>query len=135
MPQARLMRSETDRMIAGVCGGLAVYLGIDPVFVRLAFAVLLFASGIGLPIYLLLWIIMPSAGSVDGTGAEVIQKNVNEFGETVSASVGRIGRPGTIGAILVLLGAYFLLSQFGWGGGWFWPLMLIGGGVYLLLRR
>lgn len=39
MQQTRLMRSETDKMIAGVCGGLAEYLNIDPVLVRLAFVV------------------------------------------------------------------------------------------------
>ena len=53
MQQARLMRSETDKMIAGVCGGLADYLNIDPVLVRLAFVVLFLASGIGLAIYAL----------------------------------------------------------------------------------
>ncbi|MCP5191354.1 MAG: PspC domain-containing protein, partial [Pseudomonadales bacterium] len=51
---ARLMRSETDKMFAGVCGGLAVYLGVDSVFVRLAFALLIFTGGIGLPLYFLL---------------------------------------------------------------------------------
>jgi phage shock protein PspC (stress-responsive transcriptional regulator) len=122
-------------MLAGVCGGVAAYLGVDSVFVRLAFVVLLFASGIGLPIYLILWLVMPSEGSEVGTSAEVIQKNVNEFGETVSAGIGRVGRPGTVGIVLVLFGAYFLLGQFGWGSGWFWPLVLIGGGIYLLLRR
>ena len=60
MQQARLMRSESDKMLAGVCGGLADYLNVDPVLVRLAFVVLLLASGIGLAIYALLWIILPT---------------------------------------------------------------------------
>ena len=50
MQQARLMRSESDKMLAGVCGGLADYLNVDPVLVRLAFVVLFLASGIGLAI-------------------------------------------------------------------------------------
>ena len=55
MQQARLLRSETDKMLGGVCGGLADYLNIDPVLVRLAFVVLFLASGLGLVVYLLLW--------------------------------------------------------------------------------
>ena len=49
MQQTRLMRSETDKMIAGVCGGLADYVGIDPVLVRLAFVFLLWPAASGSP--------------------------------------------------------------------------------------
>ena len=66
MPETKLTRNETDRMIAGVCGGLAAYLNIDSVLVRLAFIILFFASGIGFPIYLILWVIMPSEAGSDG---------------------------------------------------------------------
>lgn len=136
MSQARLTRSDTDRMIAGVCGGLAHYLNVDPVLVRLAFILLFFASGIGFPLYLILWIIMPGESSVDEVEGDVIQKNISEVGETVYSGVNRLGRPGTIGVMLILLGAYFLVSQFGWlEGAVFWPLLIVGFGVYLLLRR
>lgn len=136
MSQARLTRSDTDRMIAGVCGGLAHYLNVDPVLVRLAFILLFFASGIGFPLYLILWIIMPGESSVDEVEGDVIQKNISEVGETVYSGVNRLGRPGTIGVMLILLGAYFLISQFGWlEGAVFWPLLIVGFGVYLLLRR
>ncbi|MCA9971446.1 MAG: PspC domain-containing protein [Anaerolineales bacterium] len=136
MSQGRLTRSETDKIIAGVCGGLAAYLEVDPVLVRLAFVVLLFASGIGLPIYVILWVIMPRADTVDQPNSEIIQKNIAEMGSTVSE---RIGRSGTVGTIFILLGAYFLFSQLGWldwlGGGILWPLIIIGLGAYLLVRR
>jgi phage shock protein PspC (stress-responsive transcriptional regulator) len=46
-------------MIAGVCGGLADYLNVDPTVIRLVFLLLLFAGGGGLFIYLILWVIMP----------------------------------------------------------------------------
>lgn len=66
--QTRLMRSATERMIAGVCGGLAEYFVIDPALVRLIFVLVFFTSGLSLPIYLVLWLIMPAraadAGSV-----------------------------------------------------------------------
>jgi phage shock protein C len=55
----RLYRSETDRMIAGVCGGLAEYLDVDPVLVRLAMVLFTLAGGSGILVYLIAWIIMP----------------------------------------------------------------------------
>ncbi len=55
----RLMRPQSDRMIGGVCGGLARYLKLDPVLVRLAFVLLTLFKGIGLVIYLILLILMP----------------------------------------------------------------------------
>jgi len=54
----RLTRSETDKRIAGVCGGLGEYFGIDPILVRVAF-VLLALMGPGLIAYIVLWIVMP----------------------------------------------------------------------------
>lgn len=139
MSDERLTRSETDSMIAGVCGGLAAYLGIDSVLVRLAFVVLLFASGIGFPIYFILWVIMPRADTADQPNAEIIQKNIEEMGSTVTTSVNRFGRPGTVGIVFIVLGLYFLFETFGWldwiGGGLIWPLLIIGLGAYLLVRR
>src|SRR5436309_109070 len=54
----RLTRSETDKRIAGVCGGLGEYFGIDPILVRVAF-VLLALMGPGVIAYIVLWIVMP----------------------------------------------------------------------------
>jgi phage shock protein C len=59
MDTKRLVRSKRERMIAGVCGGLAQYLGLDPTIVRLIFILLLFAPPSGVLIYLILWLIMP----------------------------------------------------------------------------
>ena len=131
MPEAQLRRSKTDRMVAGVCGGLSDYLQIDPVLVRLAFVILLFASGIGVPIYLILWIVMPEADGESSTDR-------TETTETVTADR-RLGRPITVGIALLLLGFYFLFSEFGWlnwiSSGVFWPLVIIAFGAYLILRQ
>ena len=139
MSETRLTRSNNDKVIAGVCGGLAAYLDIDSVLVRLAFVILLFASGIGLPIYVILLIVMPEQDNDSSSDAEVIQKNLGEMGETVYSGVSRMGRHGTVGVLLVLLGAYFLLNQLGWlnwiSGALFWPLVIIGFGIYLLVKR
>ena len=139
MPEARLMRSETDKMIAGVCGGLAAYLGIDPVLVRLAFVILLFASGIGFPIYLILWIVTPLENETSSSTPNPVQKNLDEMGHTVKSNANRLGRPGTVGIILIMFGVYFLLSQMGWldwmGSVIFGAVVIIVVGIFLLARR
>lgn len=55
----KLYRSRKDEMIAGVCGGLADYLEVDPTIIRLAFVILFFAGTGGFWLYIILWIIMP----------------------------------------------------------------------------
>ena len=59
----QLTRSQQERMIGGVCGGLAEYFRLDPTLVRLAFVVLAFAKGFGLLVYLILLVLMPLGGS------------------------------------------------------------------------
>lgn len=56
----RLYRSRSDRVIAGVCSGLARYLEIDPVVIRVVWAVLIVVAGTGILAYLLAWLIIPS---------------------------------------------------------------------------
>jgi phage shock protein PspC (stress-responsive transcriptional regulator) len=65
MQNKRLTRSETNKMIGGVCAGLGNYFSIDPTVVRLIFAGLVVFFGQGLLLYLILWIVMP----VEETGS------------------------------------------------------------------
>lgn len=63
---AKLHRSKNSRMIAGVCGGIAEYLGWSPTMVRLAFLLLIALTsavtfGGGLLIYAIFWVLMPEA--------------------------------------------------------------------------
>ncbi len=60
----RLYRSQKDKMIAGVCGGIAEVLDIDPTVVRLVFVLLALLGGHGILLYLILWLIMPRADMV-----------------------------------------------------------------------
>jgi len=55
----RLCRSRTDRKLAGVCGGVAAFLGWDPTLVRVLWIVLTLLGGSGVLIYLILWLAMP----------------------------------------------------------------------------
>ncbi len=60
MQTRQLRRSRTNRRIAGVCGGLGAYFGIDPTLIRLLFVLLALPGGApGLLIYLILWLVMP----------------------------------------------------------------------------
>ena len=66
METKKLYRSRTDKMIAGVCGGLGKYFNIDPTLVRLIFVVLLLLGvGSGLLIYIILMVIMPEEPALD----------------------------------------------------------------------
>ncbi len=101
MNAKRLVRSRENRMLAGVCGGLGDYFNIDPTLVRLGFAFLFFV-GAGSPflVYLLLWLIVPEAGSTYASpsesisaGVDEIAKTARQFGEDVRAKVEQVRTP------------------------------------------
>jgi phage shock protein PspC (stress-responsive transcriptional regulator) len=64
----RLYRSRSDRVISGVCGGLARYLNVDPVIVRVAAVALVFAGGAGLLLYAAAFLLVPNEGEGGGPG-------------------------------------------------------------------
>jgi len=66
-----LKRSRTDRMVAGVCGGIGEYLGIDPNVIRLVWVVVtVFTVGTGILAYLLAWLVIPEEAPLEtGTGS------------------------------------------------------------------
>jgi len=58
-PAKKLARSRSDRKIAGVCGGFADYLDLDPTLVRILWLMLVFFAGWGVLGYIIAWIVMP----------------------------------------------------------------------------
>ena len=60
-------------MLAGVCGGLARYLGVDATLVRIVMAVLTVAGGAGVPLYLAGWLLIPEDGSDTSLASSLIQ--------------------------------------------------------------
>jgi phage shock protein PspC (stress-responsive transcriptional regulator) len=120
----RLLRSRKDRVIGGVCGGIAEYFGVDPLIVRIAAVALAFVGGASVIAYLAALALVPAD---DGTGRPVRE---------------RPSRAGTIiGAVLIVLAGLALLHG-GFGGGWtFAPLVplaivlgLLAVGAQRLLR-
>jgi phage shock protein C len=57
----KLMRSSTDKKIAGVCGGLADYFDMDPTIIRVLWLIAVLCFGTGLLAYIILWIVLPLA--------------------------------------------------------------------------
>jgi phage shock protein PspC (stress-responsive transcriptional regulator) len=99
-PPRRLVRSRTHRVIAGVCGGLAEYLRVDPVIVRVVAVALVFAGGAGVLLYLAAMLLVPKEG---------------EGGGPAEAP----GRAVTIAGVVVLVVAIGVVLPFhgGWWGG------------------
>lgn len=66
----RLIRSTTDRWIAGICGGMGEYLEIDPNVIRVIWVIVTVLSGFfpGILIYILLWFILPEEGQARPVG-------------------------------------------------------------------
>ena len=118
-----LRRSRDDRVIAGVCGGVGAYLDIDPILLRIAFAALTLAGGSGVLIYVIAWIAIPEPGAEEAS-----------IGVSSSQRRGPVV-PLVLGGGLVLAGAALLAEEILPGiGQFFWPLVLIGIGAFVLLR-
>lgn len=92
----QLYRSRTNRIIAGVAGGIGEYLGVDPTIVRLIWVVLALTGGVGIIAYFAAWIIIP----------ECPRQEASEPPENISTKTGLM-----IGLILVALGVWFLLAN------------------------
>ena len=148
----RLYRSQADRMLTGVAGGMAEYLRIDPVIVRLLWVLaVVLTSGLGLLVYLALAVITPSLprqdldaeGETAGTAAADDETASPERGApTAAASVPadyapvRNGAALVVGSALIVIGAVALMSQFGWFDAWrLWPLILIAFGGLLIFNQ
>jgi phage shock protein C len=74
----RLYRSRTDRQFAGVCGGIADYLAIDPTLIRILWVILALAGGPGLILYIILMLVVPEEPEFVQASVEKI-KNDDEY--------------------------------------------------------
>lgn len=154
----KLYRSRTDRMIWGVCGGLASYFDVDPTIIRIAAIVSVLMSGAGIIAYIIMAVVVPLETSSATEPKEVMRENVEEikasareFGENMRSTFGKAadaepprttrsrGRSaGVIGIILVIVGVIFLLSNlnfFSWlRWAFIWPVVLIAIGLVFMFR-
>jgi phage shock protein PspC (stress-responsive transcriptional regulator) len=93
----RLYRDSGDKMIGGVCSGIANYLGIDPAIVRILFAIISFGGfGLGFLAYIILWIVLPPR-DLDGFSGKRLYRNPDDkvFGGVASGLAAYFGKSST----------------------------------------
>ena len=148
----RLERSRANRVIAGVCGGIADYFEVDATLVRVGM-VILGLGGLGVLIYIVLLIVMPLPGEPapffgDWVGFE--RQGAAMPGDpsapAPAAAPGAVADRASVeqrryglGLLLVAIGGVFFLGELGLFRGldwkFIWPLVLIVFGVYLIAER
>jgi phage shock protein PspC (stress-responsive transcriptional regulator) len=139
--QNRLVRPENGRILAGVCAGLADWIGIDVTIVRLIFIVFGVMTGSGLLIYLILWVIMPSANEAPHAQGDLSYRAGQMRDDFIQAT----SRPNMdalklFGGVLVALGVFYLVKEirpewFYWANkGVMWAIVLIGVGAIFVVR-
>jgi phage shock protein PspC (stress-responsive transcriptional regulator) len=79
MESKKLYRSRTDRKVAGVCAGLAEYIGIDPTLMRVIFVLATLAGGPGLLVYIVLAMVMPEQDKVKYVTFEEEKRKNEEY--------------------------------------------------------
>ncbi len=150
--QKRLYRSTKDRMIAGVCGGLAEYFDVDPVIIRVLFVVVTLGAGVGILGYIILWIVVPEAIIVIRDSSNPNTENESQATENTIgnsdkyANFERIpekkyakkchsGRA-FISVLLILIGVLWFINNIvpGVNFGHLWPLILVALGILILLK-
>ncbi len=139
-----LSRSESDRMIAGVCGGIANYFDIDSSVVRLLFVCIILLGGSGLLAYFILWLVLPSESDKNKEMEQVMKKNSTEL-KTAAESVAKEAKEVTQksgksvwGLFLIGFGLVLLLQNFGFAHYLMldktWPIILVVFGFLILGR-
>jgi phage shock protein C len=136
----KLYRSRTEKMIAGVCGGLAKYFDIDPTIVRVIFVISLFAGGTGLLAYIILWIVVPEEPfawqrDTAGQANQPPDAAVNPEHPAIETET-KNKRAVTGGVILVIIGVIFLADNlipiFRFST--IIPIILIAAGIWIIVR-
>ena len=128
----RLYRDRQNNMLAGVCSGLASYLDVDPVLVRVGFVLGAFANGVGLIAYLVLWVLVPQRPySHDFYPEASVETDIEPPKKSTF-------QPAVVfGGILIAVGLLALLEtvipQIDLSD--YWPVVLIALGIGLIVRN
>jgi phage shock protein PspC (stress-responsive transcriptional regulator) len=129
-PRPPLRRSQSDKVIAGVAGGFARWLGIDPVIVRVILVVLAVFGGSGLLLYVIGWLFIPMEGS-STSSADDFFRDSRRQGSTARTVLIVIGVVVAVILFLNVMGSMFG----GWGGGSVLLLLAVGILVLYLVNR
>lgn len=141
MNNSALYRSRQSKIVGGVCGGLAEKLSVDPVVIRLIFALMLFIGGTGLLAYIILWIILPERpysfqSNAQGTAEGFESNQYDDLNQKEIVVTEKPVSKGSLiaGIVLIGLGGLFLLAAFIPRLDIYdlWPVVLIVFGIILL---
>lgn len=141
-----LYRSETNKVIAGIAGGLGEYFHLDPTIIRVIFILLTIFGGWGLLIYIILWILIPAKSHLGEPSADHISQNVEELKTKAQELASDIRATSSdskprfwLGILLLVFGVFFLISSLNLVSfidfAKIWPLLLIVFGIMILLKR
>jgi phage shock protein PspC (stress-responsive transcriptional regulator) len=119
----RLERSRSDRMLAGVSGGLARYFEIHPAVFRVGFVVLTLLGGAGILIYLASWLVMPDEGKEDSVATAALRERRDRPWPLIGLG------------LLTVAGAILLSRATLWPDGDAWWLFLVAGAAILWITR
>ncbi len=120
--EKRLYRSRKDRLLGGVCGGIAEYFGVDPALVRIIAVLLIVAGGGAILAYVLAWFLIPEEPKGEGSEGEARREPNRRV----------------LAVLLIIIGVLWLSRYFfvpPWAGVAFVPLLLIISGILLFLVR
>lgn len=132
MENRRLSRNPMNRVIGGVCSGLAEYFGLDTALVRIAFVIAFMFASFGFWLYIILWIVLPVDGQQSTINSQ--QSESEPVSESVSKSESKV-KSILAGSFVILIGLLFLVNNFipiNWV--WkLWPLILVAIGVVMIV--
>jgi phage shock protein C len=78
-----VLRRGPDRILGGVCSGLGHYFGVDPLLVRVVFVILAIAHGIGIILYLILWLLMEPPAGTFAPGSRTLGERLRTMGDEI----------------------------------------------------
>ena len=132
MENRKLSRNTMNKVIGGVCSGLAEFFGLDVALVRIAFVIAFMFASFGFWLYIILWIVLP----VEGQQSTVNSQQSESVSESVSVSKSESKVKSVLaGSFVILIGLLFLINNFipiNWV--WkLWPLILVAIGVVMIV--
>jgi len=154
--ERKLYRSESDRVLLGVCGGLAKYFEVDAVLIRIIAVLTLFIGGGGVLAYIILAIIIPTESSKSTKTEDTLKENVEDLkstatmmGQEIQSAFSSKDKPSNtetttrrkrhnlLGIIIIIIGIILVFANFNlfWWFEWryIWPFIIIAIGAVVII--
>ncbi len=139
MENRKLVRNPMNRVIGGVCSGLAEFFGLDVALVRIAFVIAFLFASFGFWLYIILWIVLPDGQRTVDNGQQTSDwgqqtADIGQQSESVTKPESKV-KSVLAGSFVILIGLLFLINNFipiNWV--WkLWPLILVAIGVVMII--